>query len=79
MLVDYLLLVKLVNTTPASVEEWLNEIGLVRYWPAFRDNGFDFMGVISGLTGANLDLLGVALPGHHQHLLNKAKEIVLSN
>lgn len=59
-----------------SVEDWLNGMGLARYWPAFRDNGYDIMGAITDLSEAILDSLDVTLPGHRNLLLKKAKEIV---
>lgn len=51
-------------------------MGLARYWPAFRDKGYDIMDALVGLDEATLDLLGVAMVGHRVALLRKAKDIV---
>jgi SAM domain (Sterile alpha motif) len=64
-------------TTPTSVEDWLAGMGLVRYWPAFRDSGYDVMGTITQLDEATLVTLGVSIKPHIILLLSKAKDIVL--
>jgi hypothetical protein len=61
---------------PTSVEDWLNGIGLARYWSAFRDNGYNLMNALVGLDEVTLDVLGVTMVGHRVLLLRKAKEIV---
>jgi hypothetical protein len=61
---------------PTTVEDWLNEMGLARYWTTFKDNGYDIIGALAGLNEATLDLLGITLNGHRELLLRKAKEIV---
>lgn len=74
----HLLNIEIVSPTIAvtSVEDWLNGMKLERYWPAFRDNGYDIVDALSCLDEATLDLLGVTMPGHCALLLRKSKEIV---
>lgn len=60
-----------------SVEDWLKLMKMDRYWPAFRDNGYDIMDAIVGLDETTLNLLGVTMVGHRALLLRKAKEIVV--
>jgi hypothetical protein len=67
--------VTLPKETRSSVEDWLCEIGLSRYWPMSQDNGYDVMAILNGLDERTLDLLGVQLPGHHSLFLRKAKDI----
>jgi hypothetical protein len=45
----------------ASVEDWLNGMGLGRYWETFRDSGYDIMGALNDLNETTLDLLGIQL------------------
>lgn len=60
------------------MEEWLKEMGLDQYWPAFNDNGYDLMATVASLDEATLvDPLGVDKQGHRRLSLMKAKEIVL--
>ena len=61
---------------PTTVEDWLNGMGLARYWTTFKDNGYDITGALAGLNEATLDLLGITLHGHRYLLIRKAKEIV---
>jgi hypothetical protein len=58
------------------VEDWLNGMGLGRYWETFRDSGYDVIGALNDLNETTLDLLGIQLPGHRNLLLRKVKEIV---
>lgn len=66
------------KTIATSVEEWLKEMGMGQYWPAFNANGYDSMFVVARLDETTLvELLGVDKKGHRIVLLTKAKEIVL--
>lgn len=59
------------------MEDWLKEMGMGQYWPAFNANGYDSMFVVARLDDATLvDLLGVDKKGHRIALLAKAKEIL---
>lgn len=78
-LVNYLCSAKPTSTGATSVEDWLNKIGLGRYWHSFQDNGYDIMGTLGGLNESTLDLLGVTLIGHRDLLLRKAKDVVTNN
>jgi class 3 adenylate cyclase/tetratricopeptide (TPR) repeat protein len=52
-----------------DVAEWLGELGLDQYWPAFHDNDVD-MEVLRRLTADDLRELGVASIGHRRRLLD---------
>src|SRR5262249_54228093 len=56
---------------PMSIEitDWLRELGLEQYAPAFRDNAID-AGVLPSLTSEDLKDLGVTLVGHRRRLLD---------
>jgi hypothetical protein len=51
-----------------DIAEWLQDLGLERYAPAFRDNEIDER-VLPGLTADDLKDLGVTLVGHRRRLL----------
>jgi hypothetical protein len=52
-----------------DIAEWLQDLGLERYAPAFRDNKIDER-VLPGLTADDLKDLGVPLVGHRRRLLD---------
>ena len=52
-----------------DVNEWLSELGLSQYEPAFRENDIDAE-VVIGLTADDLRELGVASIGHRRKLLD---------
>ena len=52
-----------------DVAEWLRELGLEQYAPAFRDNDIDGE-VLSRLTSEDLRELGVSSIGHRRRLLD---------
>ncbi len=52
-----------------DIAEWLQDLGLERYAPAFRDNGIDER-VLPSLTADDLKDLGVTLVGHRRRLLD---------
>src|SRR5580692_2816974 len=51
-----------------DVGDFLRELGLQQYEPAFRDNGIDIR-VLPKLTAEDLKDLGVAMVGHRRLLL----------
>src|SRR5215471_13459898 len=51
-----------------DVGEWLRQLGLEQYEPAFRENGIDGR-VLPDLTAEDLKDLGVSLVGHRRLLL----------
>src|SRR5215468_5762647 len=51
-----------------DVAEWLRQLGLEQYEPAFRENGIDGR-VLPDLTAEDLKDLGVSLVGHRRQLL----------
>jgi hypothetical protein len=51
-----------------DVAEWLRELGLEEYEPAFRANAIDAR-VLPSLTAEDLKDLGVTLVGHRRRLL----------
>jgi class 3 adenylate cyclase/predicted ATPase len=51
-----------------DVTEWLRQLGLEQYAPAFRENGIDGS-VLPDLTAEDLKELGVSLVGHRLQLL----------
>src|SRR6516162_1692695 len=55
--------------TRMDVAEWLRDLGLEQYAPAFRDNDIDGE-VLRRLTGEDLRELGVASVGHRRRLLD---------
>ena len=59
------------ETLAMSIEitDWLRELGLEQYAPAFRDNAID-AGVLPSLTAEDLKDLGVTLVGHRRRLLD---------
>ena len=52
-----------------DIAEWLQDLGLERYAPAFRDNEIDET-VLPTLTADDLKDLGVTLVGHRRRLLD---------
>src|SRR5438045_6191284 len=52
-----------------DVAAWLQNLGLERYIPAFRDNEIDAR-VLPSLTAEDLKDLGVTLVGHRRRLLD---------
>jgi len=52
-----------------DVAEWLRELGLEEYAPAFRANAIDEK-VLPRLTAEDLKDLGVGLVGHRRRLLD---------
>jgi hypothetical protein len=52
-----------------DVAEWLRDLGLEQYAPAFRDNDIDTK-VLRRLTGDDLRDLGVTSIGHRRRLLD---------
>ncbi len=52
-----------------DIAAWLQDLGLERYAPAFRDNDIDGA-VLPSLTGDDLEKLGVTSVGHRRRLLN---------
>src|SRR5713101_4151423 len=52
-----------------DIAEWLQDLGLERYAPAFRDNEIDER-VLPSLTADDLKDLGVSLVGHRRRLLD---------
>ena len=52
-----------------DIAEWLRELGLEQYVPAFRDNDIDAE-VLRRLTSADLRELGVTSIGHRRRLLD---------
>ena len=56
-----------------QIAEWLAQIGLERYAPAFIDNDIDFA-VLRYLTDADLEKIGVSL-GHRRKLLAAIAEL----
>src|ERR1700693_3680612 len=52
-----------------DVAEWLRQMGLDQYAPAFRDNAID-AAVLPSLTAEDLKDLGVTLVGHRRRLLD---------
>src|SRR5215471_14743968 len=55
--------------TRMDVAEWLRDLGLEQYMPAFRDNDIDGE-VLRRLTGEDLRELGVTSVGHRRRLLD---------
>jgi class 3 adenylate cyclase len=54
---------------PVDVTDWLRELGLEQYAPAFRENAID-ANVLRSLTADDLKELGVTLVGHRRRLLD---------
>jgi class 3 adenylate cyclase len=52
-----------------KITDWLRELGLEQYAPAFRDNAIDAE-LLPSLTSEDLKELGVALIGHRRRLLD---------
>ena len=52
-----------------DVTAWLQDLGLERYVPAFRENEIDER-VLPSLTAEDLKDLGVTLVGHQRRLLH---------
>ena len=52
-----------------EITDWLRELGLEQYAPAFRDNAIDAE-LLPRLTAEDLKELGVALIGHRRRLLD---------
>ena len=52
-----------------EITDWLRELGLEQYAPAFRDNAIDAE-LLASLTAEDLKELGIALIGHRRRLLD---------
>src|SRR6266516_1158589 len=52
-----------------EITDWLRELGLEQYAPAFRENAIDAR-VLPSLTAEDLKDLGVTLVGHRRRLLD---------
>ena len=61
-------------TTVQPIAEWLANIGLERYAPAFADNDID-VSVLPHLSDADLEKIGVSL-GHRRKILAAIAEVV---
>jgi hypothetical protein len=61
-------------TLPTSMEEFLEQLKLVVYWPVFREKGFDELDSLEDLDEGTLNEMGVAL-GHKGRILRRVKEI----
>ncbi len=59
---------------PGSVEAFLKEMGLERYWAKFEENGFDMLDTLEDLNESTLDAMRVS-PGHQGKLLRRAKQV----
>jgi len=57
-----------------DIVAWLQDLGLERYVPAFRDNEIDER-VLPSLTAEDLKDLGVTLVGHRRRLLDAIAEL----
>ena len=51
------------------VEEWLRSLGLVQYYQAFVDNGYDDLEVCKQIGDPDLDAIGVEVSSHRESLL----------
>lgn len=52
-----------------TIGEWLTGLKLERYEAAFVEAGYDDVSVIPALDDADLDAVGVTLPGHRKRIL----------
>ncbi len=59
---------------PGSVEAFLKEMGLARYWAKFEETGFDMLDTLEDLNESVLNAMNVS-PGHQGKLLRRAKQI----
>ena len=56
-------------TISIEITDWLRNLGLEQYAPAFRDNAID-ASLLPSLTAEDLKDLGVTLVGHRRRLLD---------
>ncbi|XP_030632660.1 arf-GAP with Rho-GAP domain, ANK repeat and PH domain-containing protein 1 [Chanos chanos] len=58
-----------------TVSEWLNALHLQQYSAAFQSAGFGTLSECQELTTAELETMGVALPGHRKRILGSLKRL----
>ena len=51
------------------VEEWLRSLGLIQYYQAFVDNGYDDLEVCKQIGDPDLDAIGVDVSSHRDTVL----------
>jgi len=60
---------------PLTVEEFLKQLKLQRYWDVFKDNGFEELDMLKYLDANTLKEMWILL-GHQGKLLERMQEIV---
>lgn len=60
---------------PTSVEEFLEQLSLNKYWDTFKQMGFDELDTLEDINEVTLNAMNVAL-GHQGKLMRKIKELV---
>jgi len=54
---------------PATVEQWLAEMGLTQYLSKFLDNGWDHYDFLTDMNDRDLQQLNIASAEHHNIIL----------
>jgi len=54
-----------------SLEHWLDSIRLSQYLNVLIDSGYDTLHKCVALTSADLDHIGISLPGHKKRFLSQ--------
>ncbi|KAF4104502.1 arf-GAP with Rho-GAP domain, ANK repeat and PH domain-containing protein 1-like isoform X2 [Onychostoma macrolepis] len=60
------------------VSDWLNGLRLDQYCPAFREAGLGTLWECQDLSSAQLQRMGVALPGHRKRILGSLRKLLPS-
>ena len=63
------------NRNHLSIEQFLNQIGMIEYRDAFRENGYENLALITKLNKADLNTIGVVKRGHELRIMKAIKEI----
>ncbi|XP_075909005.1 uncharacterized protein LOC116955179 [Petromyzon marinus] len=66
---------ELPTTKPATLREWLSQIGLGHYHAILADNGYDKVDFISEITLEDLQEIGITKLGHQKRLLLAGKRL----
>lgn len=64
--------------TPGSMEDFLNQLNLTKYWDVFARMGFDTLDTLQDLSEKVLEEMEVAT-GHQGRILRKALQDTLSS
>jgi hypothetical protein len=66
---------KVKKALPDTPHEWIQKLGMEKYWKVLEKSGFDTYPTLACLNEQALDRLGVVIDGHRTLLLTKSREL----